>query len=101
MHMSAFDKVLKKIKWHRFYQDNGDIFGYITELKKSFKKQMENFQPSQNLLSLIQSTLRDIPESKNISYLLYRKAEKEADCGEDRQPSEVIATLTESLLHGG
>ena len=81
--MSVFDKILRRIKLPHIHQDNSDIIAFITELKQSFEKKMENFQPKIKLYDLIQSTLTDISVSNTSKYIFYKKSEKDENLWEN------------------
>jgi len=81
--MSVFDKILRRIKLPNIYQDNGDIIAYILELKQSFEKKVENFQPKHKLFDLVQSTLTDISISSALNFIFYKKSKKDKNLWEN------------------
>ena len=75
--MSAFEKILQKLKGLLSQNDNSEIINYITELKQSFERNLENFQPEQKLIDLVQDVLTDKSISKNSYYSVYKKLDNE------------------------
>lgn len=73
--MAAFDKMWKKLKSIRIYQDNGGLLKFSSELKKSFENQLDRLHPSQKILDIISEVFQENRDSQNSRYHVYKKVQ--------------------------
>jgi diguanylate cyclase (GGDEF)-like protein len=77
--MSVIKKIFNVLKWPQNYHDNDEIISYITDLKRSFEKIIENFQPNDKIFELVKSVLQDISTQNSTDYSLYTKIDDNKD----------------------